>query len=154
MLIDCLKNAEIYYNIDENIKLALQFLAESKFENIRIGRYELRNGTYFMVQGYKTKLIREDFWETHRQYVDVQYIVRVLESIRYTNINNLKVLQEYIEGKDYFVLSGKEDYFVVCPGTFIIFYPEDVHMPCLTVKKSWIVKKVVVKIPIKERREE
>ncbi|MBC7320235.1 YhcH/YjgK/YiaL family protein [bacterium] len=153
MIVDCLKNAEIYYNIDEDIKVALQFLAKNDFEDAEIGRYEFKNGIYIMVQEYKTKPVQEGFWEAHRQYIDVQYIVRGIERIGYANVNNLKISQEYMKDKDYLVLSGKGDFFTACTGTFVIFYPEDAHMPCLTAKKPQIVKKVVIKIPVKERRE-
>jgi len=150
LIIDCLKNARIYYGMDKNIEIALQFLANNDFENAEVGRYELKNGIYLMIQEYKTKLTKEGFWEAHRRYIDVQYIVRGLERIGYANVNTLEVSQEYMEDKDYLVLSGKGDFFTVHAGTFVIFYLEDAHMPCLTVKKPQIVKKVVVKIPVKE----
>jgi len=148
MIIDRLENIKFYFGIDKDIEIALKFLEKNNFLDVNIGRYEFSNGIYFMVQEYKTKTIRESFWEAHRRYIDVQYVIRGAERMGYANIRNLEISQEYMEDKDCLILSGDGDFFTVYTGNFAIFYPEDAHMPCLTVKEPRVVKKVVVKIPV------
>ena len=58
-----------------------------------------------------------------------------------------EITQEYDEEKDVEFLNGNKFNFVdVQEGDFVIFYPNDVHAPMLSVKEPEAIKKVIVKI--------
>ena len=64
----------------------------------------------------------------------------------YTNINNTTLSEEYDEQKDVMFLNGEVDKLKADNKTFLIFYPEDAHMPALAVNEPKWVKKAIFKI--------
>ena len=60
-----------------------------------------------------------------------------------------KTVVSYDKNKDVAFLEGKNyNYINVGEGNFVIFYPNDVHAPMLSVKNSEEIKKVIVKIKL------
>jgi len=46
------------------------------------------------------------------------------------------------------LLEGDGSYLVVKEGCFVVFFPEDAHMPALAVTQPEKVKKVIVKVRV------
>ena len=67
----------------------------------------------------------------------------------YTNIKNTTVIEEYSEEKDVMFLNGTVDKIKADNKTFLIFYPQDAHMPALSIKENKKVKKAIFKILVK-----
>jgi YhcH/YjgK/YiaL family protein len=59
---------------------------------------------------------------------------------------------QYDETKDFLSLQGegREDFFRIPQGTFVILFPQDAHMPGIAVSTPQPVKKFVVKVAIGE----
>ena len=147
MIIDLLKNAALYKNIDEKICKALDYLASQDFTKIESGRYDIDgDNIYAMVQRYETKPQEDKIWEAHRRYIDVQYVVSGIESMGYAHLDNLSETQAYSDETDYCLLTGSGDYVTVSAGMFVIFFPEDAHNPGQQYESSSQVVKVVVKV--------
>ena len=149
MIYDRLKNKEQYYCLNKNFKKAFEFLANTDLKNIEDGSYEIEGKTvYANVQSLKTKLIDEKKWEVHRRYIDIQYVISGEEKMGYGILEDFsEITQEYDEEKDVEFLNGNKFNFVdVQEGDFVIFYPNDVHAPMLSVKEPEEIKKVIVKI--------
>ena len=149
MIIDSLKNAGLYYGVSSRLKLALEYLKKTDFESMDLGRYEI-DGTnvYALVQQYETKSIEQGAWEAHRKYIDVQYVYSGSELMGYSYIHEIKVAKEYNESGDYLLLKGEGNFFKVEAGSFVVFLPEDAHMPCISIVEAEKVKKVVVKVAV------
>ncbi len=115
-----------------------------------IGKYELGNGIYANIQEYTTKARRETKYESHKKYIDVQFILQGKELIAVAPIEKMKICEEYNEEKDvmFFFPNDECKDFVLESGDFLILYPNDVHMPCVCVNEESYVRKVVVKIPV------
>lgn len=146
MIIDCLKNASLYYGMSEKFAAAFNYLKNADLSNINQGKHEIDGSNiYALVQRYMTKPRENGFWEAHRRYIDIQYVVKGVELIGYANLDNLKA-GEYDEEKDFLPLQGDGDFIVVQAGTFVIFMPQDAHMPCLTVTTPQAVEKIVLKV--------
>ena len=64
----------------------------------------------------------------------------------YTNISETTISEEYNEEKDVMFLNGKVDKLLANNKTFLIFYPQDAHMPALSVEQPQYVKKAIFKI--------
>ena len=147
MIKDNLNNAAKYYNLSERIKIALEYLQENDLRFLDDGKYSIDGEDIYMnVQKYQTKV--SDKLESHRKYIDIQYMVKGQENMGVTPINGLNVVEEYNEEKDIIFYNGACKKELVKENEFIIFYPEDAHLPCQIVDKPSIVKKVVVKIKI------
>jgi YhcH/YjgK/YiaL family protein len=147
MIIDKLKNAELYQELSENLKQAFDYLAANDFSTMESGRYDIDGDTvYAMVQRYDTKPREMGLWEAHRRYIDVQFVASGIETLGWTNVANLTETQPYTEDKDYLLFAGDGDFVTARAGDFLIFFPEDGHMPCLAYESSVPVLKIVVKV--------
>ena len=85
-------------------------------------------------------------WESHRKYVDLQYIARGKEKIGVAPVPQATVTKPYDEVKDVANYSSEGQYYVAEPGTFFLFFPQDAHRPGIVVDGYNTVKKVVIKV--------
>jgi len=149
MIIDQLKNANLYYGMNKKIATALRFLEENNLSAMSSGRYAVDGDDIFaLFQSYITKDIQECKWEAHRRYIDVQFILQGRERMGYSGLEKMEVVQDYDEETDVAFFDGNGDMFTVSSGYFVIFMPDDVHMPSIAADTSEPVKKFVVKIKI------
>lgn len=148
MVIDNIKNADIYYSLGDKIEKALRYLKENDFASISDGKYEIEgNNIFAMVSRYETKSINAGVWEAHKNYIDVQYVADGSERLGYAPVNSLTVSAEYSGMKDIMFLKGGGNFISAGKGTFLIFYPGDGHMPGLNLEEMpQKVLKVVVKV--------
>ena len=148
MIVDVLKNKEIYYGIHKNIKPAMEFIEKAVAENLEVGRYELDGKNLFaLVQEYDSKTDAK--WEYHRKYIDIQFIVSGKEIITWDNIRNVPDGVEYNEEKDIakFDMDGGTDV-IMEAGYYNILYPQDLHQPGRVFDKVEPIKKIVIKIAV------
>ncbi|OPZ30925.1 MAG: Toxin-antitoxin biofilm protein TabA [Lentisphaerae bacterium ADurb.BinA184] len=149
MIIDALRNAAQYHGLGRGLRMALDYLAETDFSTVEPGRYELDGDrVYALVQRYDTKPRGTGVWEAHQHYIDVQYVADGAETMGYANVAGLTVTQPYLAGKDCVLLAGEGSFLAAPAGTFVVFFPEDAHMPCLADGKPQPVCKVVVKVAV------
>lgn len=148
MIIDRLDNAEQYINLNNDFKLVFDFIKNNDLKSMECGIHELRGKeVFFNLQEYETKHIQK--LEAHKKYIDIQVVVENIEQMGYTNIENTTIIEDYNEEKDVMFLEGIVDKILADNKTFIIFYPQDAHMPALAVDSPKIVKKAIFKILIK-----
>ncbi len=147
MIIDKLDNGQYYYGLGVKIQKALEYLNNTNLMELELGKYQIENDDiYAMVFEYDTKSIEGVLWEGHKRYIDIQYMVKGSEKMGYTNIENIKTTIEYDTSKDILFGTGVGDFITVKEGMFILFAPQDGHMPSISVEKPEKVKKVVVKV--------
>jgi YhcH/YjgK/YiaL family protein len=149
MIIDNKKNISKYAGISDRMGKALKYLSDTDFSVIKPGKYAVDgDNIYVLVQEYDTKPVSEGKWEAHRRYIDIQYVVSGTEQMGYAYINDLNADTEYDKDNDYLLFKGSGDMLVCRPGTFMIFFPDDAHMPCLQKDSSSSVKKAVIKVKV------
>lgn len=150
MIIDQLKHAGLYKGLGENLKKAFDYLAAHDFSAMESGRYDIDGDTVFaLVQRYDTKPREKGLWEAHRRYIDVQFVASGIESLGWAQLGNLTETQPYSAEKDFLLLAGSGDVVTARAGDFLVFFPEDAHMPCLAHDQPAPVLKVVVKVLVK-----
>ena len=150
MIIDHIENALLYMGIGPRMQAAFAYLAKMNFATIAPGRYDIDgNNVYALVQQYETKPREKGVWEAHRRYIDVQYVAEGVEAMGYAPIGQLVVTQAYSAKDDYGLFAGTGDFVTAHAGTFVVFFPEDAHMPCLAIDTPATVRKVVVKLALK-----
>lgn len=150
MIIDNIKNASRYYRLGPGIETALRFLAETDLSTLQMGKREIQGEEVFAIaQQYETRPAEISVWEAHRAYIDVQYVVSGKELMGYANLETMagyKIVSEYDAVKDVLKFEGRGDFVTAGPGTFLIFTPEDAHMPCIAAGDPDLVRKVVIKV--------
>jgi len=147
MITDDIRNAATYNGVGTGIRMALEYLAKTDFAGMAPGRYDIDgNNVYALVQQYETKPREKGVWEAHRRYIDVQFVAAGIETMGYAPLGGLTVTQPYSTDKDCVLLAGDGDFLTVRAGVFVIFFPQDAHMPCLACAAPAPVRKVVVKV--------
>jgi len=148
MIADTLRNADLYRGLSPRIALAFDFLHGTDFRSAAPGRFEIDGRqVYAIVQEYATLDRVQGTWEAHRQYIDLQYMVSGTERIGYAHVSRLTP-GRYDQERDLLPLSGEGDFLVLGPGSFMLLFPEDAHMPRIAVAAPEMVGKVVVKIAV------
>lgn len=135
---------------DKAWQVAFDFLKRNDLNSLAIGRYDLSDdGTYATVSEYETKEHETARYEAHRRYIDIQYVSEGEEFMELLPLDQIIESQDYDEQADIMFFNGK-------PGKrlyankdhFFVFFPNDVHKPCLKIETPTKVRKVVIKIPI------
>jgi len=150
MILDKIENIELYFPLGERIKQALVYIRETDFTKLKEGRYYLDSNKLFaLVNEYKTKDISECIMEAHKKYIDLQYMYNGCEMIAYSILTNQKPTKSYDSENDY-GLYKPEDFSLIKleQDTFVVFFPDDLHMPSIKCNESESIKKIVVKILI------
>jgi YhcH/YjgK/YiaL family protein len=149
MIIDHLAYADQYQGLHPRLAQAFAYLREQPLAEMAPGRYEIEGDDMFLLlQAYQTRSAENSFWEAHRIYMDIQYMVEGAERMGYACANGMRIKEDLLQENDYAVLEGTGRDVVVEEGSFVIFFPQDAHMPCLSDREARVIKKAVIKIKI------
>jgi biofilm protein TabA len=149
MVIDSLANAETYYGLHKNFKVAFEYLKAQDLENMEIGTVEVADGVKVIVSdkpGVTAETASGKF-ECHNKNLDIQLCIRGNETIGWKPRADCKSPKgEFNEEKDViFYADAPDTHFQLKGGQFAIFYPTDVHAPMIG---EGMIKKLVVKVRI------
>jgi len=147
MIIDRIENAALYYPLHPKFKQAFDYIAQIDIHTLPVGRHEIDNSMYVLVQEYTTKPKSEGKWEAHRRYIDLQYVMQGAEGMGYANIHDLEQ-GEYLSEKDFLPLFGEGGQIALRSGYFVLLFPEDAHMPSMALGESKPARKIVIKIAV------
>ena len=151
MIIDRLDNWDSYFVGDAGNKV-LEFLM-SLTPDTDEGEYHLQGDEIFArVMSYETRHPEAAVLEAHRKYVDIQTVLDGAEGFEWFPTDGLSADIPYDESKDaefYKRPHSGPARVDLCPGIFVVFFPQDAHMPSLVVGDAVkLIKKVVVKVNI------
>ena len=62
------------YCLNTNFETAFEFLITKNLESLPIGKTTITDKIYIVKDNYKTLSIGETFWESHKKYIDIQFI--------------------------------------------------------------------------------
>lgn len=148
MIIDRLENSSKYTSVHKGFAEGFAFLQRAIEENLPTGRYEIDGDNVFaFIQEYATKT--ESVFETHKNYIDIQFIISGVEVMLACDISNMTESIPYNPEKD---VTFYEDYKnaavgIIEAGMYGIFFPWDAHKPGLAYNgEPCDVKKIVVKV--------
>jgi YhcH/YjgK/YiaL family protein len=153
MIFDRLNNSKQYEVLSDKFKKAFDFLINNDLIEMKDGKHNIENEEiYANIQTLTTKAKEEKKWEVHRDYIDIQYVIKGKEAMGYGILEDFESDVPYNKEKDVEFLKINEqknyNYINVKAGDFVIFYPNDVHAPMLAVDDKEEIKKVIVKIKI------
>ncbi|WP_297431516.1 YhcH/YjgK/YiaL family protein [Sulfurimonas sp.] len=146
----------------EKFKKAFEYLEEvlkkGTVENHRLlslpinafEKIELNKNNFALEQVYYSKEKNECFFESHRQYIDVQFILEGEEIIEVINIDDVNIDVNYNDKMDLLKYKPTLNSSIIKlkKGNVGIFYPKDAHMPCVKLDKSKKVVKTVIKVAV------
>jgi hypothetical protein len=76
MVTDKIENAKMYYGLSKRIAQGLALLKNPAVLNATKGRHEVDgDNLYYMADEYDTKPLEQGRLESHRKYIDIQYVI-------------------------------------------------------------------------------
>jgi YhcH/YjgK/YiaL family protein len=150
MIFDALRNAECYQTLGPGFAQAFHWLRTHATSNLEPGTHEIDGRKiYAMVQHNELKQEEMAVWESHRRYADIQYLAKGSERMGVSVLRASEV-GDYNEVKDFSTHAARPgNYFLVNPGEFALFLPQDAHRPGLRTNCDNNAPESVIKIVIK-----
>ena len=149
MIIDKIENISIYKNIPE---IARDFILSLKKGTPSLDKHVLSESIYANVETYETKLLENGKFEAHKDYIDVQILLKGHEQIFIAPQNSLTMSEPYDAKRDIEFYSDNICSFqsIKLDGTnFVMLFPHEAHAPQVSSdEKLENGLKVVVKIKI------
>jgi biofilm protein TabA len=131
---------------------AFNFLKTHELLDLKPGSYVIDTGNVIAtVSELNPKEKDEVNWEAHRNFNDLQYVIKgkVQMGVAAISDPNAKVTVPYAPKPDtetFSVAGGK--YYDAQPGTFFIFSPKEIHRPAFKAAGYDLIKKVVIKVRV------
>jgi YhcH/YjgK/YiaL family protein len=147
MIFDKIENSAIYENINPFIKIAFDYLKQTNFSLIDIGKHIVDGDNIFaIVQEYETRNNEDVKLEAHKKYIDVQYVVSGEEFIGVCPLIRQIPVKVYDVDNDYALYEDSCSFIKIKPKQFAILFPQDLHKPGIKINTPIKVRKVVVKV--------
>lgn len=136
------------------IEKALDFLRTTDFTALAPGVVDIDGRNIFaQVLDLTTQTWDENRPEVHRRYLDIQFLAWGEEKIGVAiDTGNNEISESLLEQRDIMFYHGSENesFIEMTPGTYAIFFPQDVHRPACIRNKISAIRKIVVKVAISE----
>jgi YhcH/YjgK/YiaL family protein len=150
MIVDRIENSDEYCILNPNFKVAFDFLKKVKIEDFTEEKLKIDGDNVFaIINDYTTKDAEVSQLESHRKYIDIQYMLEGEELIGYSPLTNQVACAEYETDSDIMFFPDKPSCFIkLTPESYSILYPQDLHMPGIKVSSPAPIKKIVVKVKL------
>jgi biofilm protein TabA len=126
---------------------AFAYMKNNDLNSIAVGKYPIDGDNVFAsVTEDATKDFDKTNWESHKKYIDIQYVILGEEKIGVYPVAKATVTKEYDEKKDAANYTAEGEIYNATPGTFFIFFPSDAHRPNITPGGNKKDKKIVIKV--------
>ena len=131
---------------------AFTFFKTKDLAQLKPGVYVIDSGNVIAtVSEGPAKNIDDIKWEAHRNFNDLQYIIKGKVRMGVAPSADIRAAQivPYTNSTDNmnFTNEGGE-YFDADPGTFFIFSPQEMHRPAIKVPGNNVIKKIVIKVRV------
>ncbi len=124
-----------------------EFLKHQNLQTLAPGKYPIDgDNAYASITEGPSKEPADAKWESHRKYIDLQYVIKGEEKIEVTPIGAATITKPYDESKDVINYTANGTYYIASPVSFFLFFPQDAHRPNIKVDGYDVVKKLVIKI--------
>ncbi len=106
---------------------------------------------YAQIIDLTTREAVENRPEVHSRYIDIQFLAWGEEKIGIAiDTGNNKVSESLLEQRDiiFYHDSEHESFIEMIPGSYAIFFPQDVHRPACNKNATTAIRKIVVKVAL------
>jgi YhcH/YjgK/YiaL family protein len=152
MIVDRLEEAGQYSRLHPGFDAAFDLLKSTPFDELGPGRHEVMGESLFLIIDFVEGKGREAArLETHRKYIDVQYIIpgkgALAEQFGWRPTATCsQATSPFDKDKDIaFFGDQPELWFTLPPGYFAVFFPSDAHAP---LAGRGTIRKAVVKVAV------
>ncbi len=151
MILDQLKNIDIYKGLGPDIYAGLQFL-QNATHDIELGTFRINDNVKAIVSEYETVAEFSRGYEAHKHVIDIQYPVLGQERVKWSPIEGMIVNIPYDEVKDRTFYKNplpQGTHVDIGDGIFAIMFPGDGHGPQHYINEiPELIKKITIKVSI------
>lgn len=149
MIIDSIKNAKKYYDVHPSFKAAFEALekisSDTPDERITVDG----DNIFVNLATYVNKNVDECLFESHKKYIDIQYVINGAELIDICDTEILKATDDRLDTDDIAFYENTDTFSTayLSEGIFVVLFPGEAHRPCVAPDGKGVnVKKAVAKI--------
>lgn len=145
MIIDKLENFPKYINLNRRFKDVMSYIEDTELASLEDGRVIIDgDNLYLNIDTAKSRAIEEAKLESHKEMIDIQIPLTCNEIFGVLDIDKTKPTK-YDEANDIsFYAEKPSSYYTVEKGSFIIFFPYELHAPCIS--STECIHKIVFKV--------
>lgn len=150
MIFGNISYSDVYCKMSVHIQKFVEYINKTDLTGFSKGIYEIEGKDFFVnIVEYNLKNEEDGFWEAHREYLDIHFIIDGSERIKLNFIDNLQI-NNYEKESDFVSFKNGDSNFYVDlkNGDFLICFPHDAHMTALKIKEDDYVKKAIFKIKL------
>ncbi len=147
MILDSIKNAELYYSISPRLERAFDYLRSTDLAALEVGRHEIDGNDIFVnIMEPELKTPSDAKLEVHNVFADIQVLITGdEEGFGWSERKDVKEpIADFDAEKDVQFFNDKaQTIYTLRPEQFTILLPEDAHAPMIGEGK---VKKAIFKV--------
>lgn len=149
MILANIQKLERYNGIHSNLDIAIQYVLRNNLNDLVLGKTQILNDDVFVnIFEYQADNQVGDFFEGHKQYLDIHIVLKGKEKIAGLDIDKATLRSEFDIENDFGIYDGVAEYEVLLENDLcLIVFPEDLHEPKVRVNDE-IVRKAVVKVKL------
>lgn len=150
MILDTLAHADRYVPLHPLFRIGFDYIRQFSPDTAD-GKYALDGEKLFaLVQSYTTAPASEKRFETHRKYIDIQYIISGEETLYHAPFEGLEVNVPYDAEKDamFYRDPAVSSATALRAGEFTIYFPNDGHKGACALHQPTSVRKIVLKVAV------
>ncbi len=143
MIFDKMSNFGKYVSVNEGFKEVYEFMKKTDLLALPLGKQPISERVYLNRQQYVGKEEVDKRYESHLDYIDIQIVLKGVEK---NNYSFKAPIESEINAKDcYFTEAEKDTVLTLDSENFVIYFPNELHKPCLKVNEE-TVDKIVFKV--------
>ena len=147
MIVGKLKDLKRYKGLNQNLDKAIDYICSANLYDLNHGKNYIDNENIFINRfNYIGQKEFDCFFEGHKNYLDIHIILNGKEKLGYSDISELNQVSKYDLENDFIKFEGPiKNYIDLKAGDFAITFPEDIHMPKISINDETI-EKIVCKV--------
>lgn len=138
-------------SIKERLDEAIDYISKLDYDRLTPGKYEVAEDFYYTVKEYDMPADKESRYESHREYIDIQWMCEGFERLYVTDVSELVPSDEYNKEKDiiHYHKFNNLSSMIMQPGSCAVLFPKDAHKSESFLQKDSRVKKIIGKLKIR-----
>ena len=148
MILDKISNQNLYTGIHKGFQQVFDFINSNDLTAIDLGKHNIDGENAFViVMEYTTQDRVECKAETHKNYIDIQYMIEGEEGVGISSLSNETPTTPYNEEGDFMFYTLPElPQIQLKKQHFAIFFPDDIHQTMIALDGPKKLRKAVFKI--------